>query len=43
MIEEILKESNLEIPFALRVYNEFRDDESKKALAEALWEFNLKM
>lgn len=41
--EDKLKESNLEIPFALRVYNEFRNDESKSEIAEALWEFNSKM
>ncbi|HHW80048.1 MAG TPA: energy-coupling factor transporter ATPase [Acholeplasmataceae bacterium] len=42
--EDKLKESNLEIPFALRVYNEFAlNEKSNKKLVEALWEFNSKM
>lgn len=42
--EDKLKESNLEIPFSLRVYNEFAlNEKSNKKLVEALWEFNSKM
>ncbi|MCR1808645.1 energy-coupling factor transporter ATPase [Haploplasma modicum] len=42
--EEILKSSNLEIPFSLSVYNELAKDEKvDKKILEALWEYNLKM
>ncbi len=42
--EEILKSSDLELPFELAIYNEaFKDEKINKRIVDALWAFNSKM